>query len=301
MIGLTDPGWLKVSRDIDEQAAMLPDWPQEYLQLERGALSSRVRGVALPAPVTVFHKCTDRRLHKRFATPRGALALALLSPASAPVRFQGRLAGAGSALLLPPECSFDLVSHGRFDVSVVQFDASRLQAWLGSMRDFAPQVIAVCPALARIQGHLDTLLATPAAGDAWQLEAQVIDLLGGLPHPACVSRRAPFEAARRLVLEHLHAGEESVSLEDLAQRLDVSVRWLHQAFRQRLGLPPRQYVQRLRLSRARAELRAHGPKTVSDVAMKWGFWHLGRFARSYRATFGELPSETLRDARSTTH
>lgn len=293
--------WQRVSQDIDEQAALLPDWPQEYLQLERGPLCSQVRGVDLQAPVTVFHKHTDRRLHKRFATPRGALALALLSPASAPVFFQGRLASAGSALLLPPECSFDVVSHGRFDVSVVQFDAGRLQSWLGCVRDFAPQVIGVCPALARIQGSLNTLLATPAGGDAWQLEAQVIDLLGALPHPAAAPQRAPFEEARRLVLERIHCGEDSVSLEDLAQRLDVSVRWLHQAFRQQLGLPPRQYVQQLRLSRVRSELRARGPKTVSDVAMKWGFWHLGRFARSYRATFGELPSETLRGARGTAH
>lgn len=294
-------GWHKVSRDIDEQALLLPDWPQEYLQLERGALSSQVRGVALSAPVTVFHKSTDRRLHKRFATPRGALALALLSPASDPVSFQGRVAAAGSALLLPPAQDFDLVSHGRFDVGVLQFDAQRLQAWVGCVRAFEPQVIGAGPALARIQCGLHSVLAAPQRGDVWQLEAQVIDLLGSLPDRGPVPRRAPFEQARRLVLERAQAGDEALSLEDLAQRLDVSVRWLHQSFRQQLGLPPRQYVQQLRLSRVRSELRASGSKTVSDVAMKWGFWHLGRFARSYRAAFGELPSETLRGARGAAH
>ena len=33
---------------------------------------------------------------------------------------------------------------------------------------------------------------------------------------------------------------------------------------------------------------------VGDVAAKWGFWHLGRFAGDYKAMFGELPSETVR-------
>jgi AraC-like DNA-binding protein len=45
-----------------------------------------------------------------------------------------------------------------------------------------------------------------------------------------------------------------------------------------------------------AHLRAARPGevTVAEVAAKWGFWHLGRFASTYRATFGELPSQSLR-------
>jgi len=30
---------------------------------------------------------------------------------------------------------------------------------------------------------------------------------------------------------------------------------------------------------------------IADVANKWGFWHLGQFAKDYRSWFGELPSE----------
>jgi len=63
-----------------------------------------------------------------------------------------------------------------------------------------------------------------------------------------------------------------------------------------MGVPPRRYAQSLRLSRARADLRdaRPGEVTVAEVAAKWGFWHLGRFASTYRATFGELPSQSLR-------
>ena len=34
--------------------------------------------------------------------------------------------------------------------------------------------------------------------------------------------------------------------------------------------------------------------TVTEVAMHFGFFHLGQFARDYRQAFQELPSETLR-------
>jgi AraC-like DNA-binding protein len=33
--------------------------------------------------------------------------------------------------------------------------------------------------------------------------------------------------------------------------------------------------------------------TVSEIALKWGFYHMGRFAIRYKALFGESPSQTL--------
>ena len=33
--------------------------------------------------------------------------------------------------------------------------------------------------------------------------------------------------------------------------------------------------------------------TVADVAYRWGFTHLGRFAQDYRTRYGESPSQTL--------
>jgi AraC-like DNA-binding protein len=34
--------------------------------------------------------------------------------------------------------------------------------------------------------------------------------------------------------------------------------------------------------------------SVEQVARRWGFTHLGRFAHDYRVAFGQLPSATLR-------
>ena len=61
-------------------------------------------------------------------------------------------------------------------------------------------------------------------------------------------------------------------------------------FQGRGGLQTRQ------LNAVRRNLRASGPRgdTVRNVAARWGFWHMGQFARDYRNLFGELPSQTLR-------
>ena len=67
-----------------------------------------------------------------------------------------------------------------------------------------------------------------------------------------------------------------------------------------MGLTPVAYLARLRLHRVRDALqsRARAPRTVSSVALDWGFWHFGEFSRAYRECFGELPSETLRRHRA---
>jgi AraC family ethanolamine operon transcriptional activator len=47
-----------------------------------------------------------------------------------------------------------------------------------------------------------------------------------------------------------------------------------------------------RLNGAQNDL-AHEPWVkVPDAANKWGFWHLGQFAKDYRKWFGELSSDT---------
>ncbi|MEV6303565.1 AraC family transcriptional regulator [Actinoplanes sp. NPDC051861] len=83
---------------------------------------------------------------------------------------------------------------------------------------------------------------------------------------------------------------------DLADVAGVGVRVLQESFRQHVGMPPLTYLRRLRLDHVHAELSRADPgrASVSEVAYRWGFTHLGRFAGAYRARFGVSPSDTLR-------
>ncbi|HXW75613.1 MAG TPA: helix-turn-helix domain-containing protein [Steroidobacteraceae bacterium] len=88
---------------------------------------------------------------------------------------------------------------------------------------------------------------------------------------------------------------EMIQLADLCRALRVSRRTLQRAFTEVLGMGPARYLALKRLAAVRAELRESDPAatTVTDTALRYGFWELGRFARDYRRTFGESPSETL--------
>jgi len=84
-------------------------------------------------------------------------------------------------------------------------------------------------------------------------------------------------------------------LSELCAAANASERTLQYAFKDIMGMSPLTYLHRLRLHRARDELRKtqSGTTTVTDVALNWGFWHFGEFSRAYKNCFGEVPSKTL--------
>lgn len=91
-----------------------------------------------------------------------------------------------------------------------------------------------------------------------------------------------------------HAGEP-LSIRELCQATGVSWRTLDYAFREHFSITPKVYLKAMRLNNVRWALRdARASTVISDVANRWGFWHMGQFAADYRKLFGELPSQTLR-------
>ncbi|MFF0488568.1 AraC family transcriptional regulator [Nocardia sp. NPDC004068] len=98
----------------------------------------------------------------------------------------------------------------------------------------------------------------------------------------------------REVVAYIHAHPDAdISTAELAARAGVTARALQLGFRDALGMSPSAYVRAVRLDRVRDELCSGRATSVSDAAMRWGFFHLGRFAQQYRERFGELPSETV--------
>lgn len=84
---------------------------------------------------------------------------------------------------------------------------------------------------------------------------------------------------------------------DLAATAGLSTGALQEAFRRHLGTTPLGYLREVRLRRAHEDLMhadADSGATVAQVAYRWGFGNLGRFARVYADRYGRHPPETLR-------
>jgi len=101
--------------------------------------------------------------------------------------------------------------------------------------------------------------------------------------------------AERIIRKNLH---RRLDIKELSKIIGCSLRTLHLGFKERYGITPARYGRILALQAVRRELSSLSPNlTIADVAMAWGFHHLGRFSRQYRELFGQLPRATVDQTR----
>lgn len=100
--------------------------------------------------------------------------------------------------------------------------------------------------------------------------------------------------------EEFLEGNESpaVRIDDLCVAACTSLSRLERAFRESFGVSPRRFLTMRRLAAVRSELlRGVADASVTEIATRWGFFHLGQFSKEYRALYAERPSDTLRPSR----
>jgi AraC-like DNA-binding protein len=145
-----------------------------------------------------------------------------------------------------------------------------------------PWIFGSPPSVSALSGTIvEALLLALTQGDVRR------DRIGFTRHRTIVAR---FEQVLR------ERPEDMLSLTAICAAVGVPQRTLSLACQDILGQSPVHYARERRLHLIHQRLRVADPATaqVTDLAMHYGFWELGRFARAYRVRFGELPSETLR-------
>ncbi len=88
--------------------------------------------------------------------------------------------------------------------------------------------------------------------------------------------------------------EQIITMETLSEITGVHVRTLFCGFSKFLGISPMRYLRDVRLERVYQDLLDPSqPRSVTDIATRWGFYQLGRMAQIYKTRYGESPRDTL--------
>jgi len=223
------------------------------------------------------------------------------------------------ASVITPSQSLHMVWQGQCDQLIVRIERASLETACGARLGHAlPQPLDFELGMDLRQGHgkawrdlVIFLASSQFAAHAAQnplLAAQVeqllvSSLLDGQPHNYLAELRQPGAApepvyirrAEDYIVEHC---DQPLTLGMIAQHAAISERSLHAGFKQYRGTTPMAYLKLVRLQRVRQELlrarEENTPTSVTQIALAWGFGHLGHFTNAYRAQFNELPSQTLR-------
>ncbi|MHA7648565.1 helix-turn-helix transcriptional regulator [Mycobacterium sp. ML4] len=156
--------------------------------------------------------------------------------------------------------------------------------------------------------HLrQTVVADPDAGQNPLVAATAqryiaASMLAAFPNtavmePTAQDRRDSTPLLLRRAIAFIEDNADTdISLTDIARAVYVTPRALQYMFRKHRDCTPMEYVRRVRLHQAHLDLLTGNQETatVGDVARRWGFGHLGRFAVYYRQHYGQSPHVTLR-------
>ncbi|MBX0356789.1 helix-turn-helix domain-containing protein [Halobacillus sp. Nhm2S1] len=92
-------------------------------------------------------------------------------------------------------------------------------------------------------------------------------------------------------IEDFH--EEDLTLDRLAEEMNISKYHLHRSFRAKTGLTPKAYLLQVRLEKA-AHLLLSGKVDVTHAAYRVGFQSVSTFNRTFKSRYGVTPSQYVR-------
>ncbi|MBE0579564.1 helix-turn-helix domain-containing protein [Devosia sp.] len=295
--------------DAAEQETGLPGWGQRYTQLSGGKFRGSTTFIDF-GRVAIGEERLNLSVAQATSPPAGKVVLVVPMGTGddclingdryAPVAFIHRGGCEINVVTGGTERGFYVVVDERalpaYDrnkvgpiVSVANHaTANELRAWLSSILASAPDAVRHAP------GEMEKVLP----GMILDKFSELCELVG--TQGTDVKLRESYAYAVFLRAQRrLDADPDGVlSVAGLAAELDVPDHVLRAAFLQTTGLSTGVWLRQRRLDRARRALTrtSTSNKSVAQVAMENGFFHLGRFAAYYAQTFHETPLETIRSA-----
>jgi len=303
--------------DIDEQAAALQGWNQEYLQLSPGVFCGVVQRLQLDG-VGLFVEDLQQVVHQTGHVRPDVVALGVPVLLQGDTRFCGQAGNASALHVFSGRDGFEFRSPRRhvmlgIEVDVPLFESQVIDGARGGAAAFAGRAHLHCgdPASFEALRRFLVDLFTRGGQEPSLLQAdmrrlhvrdELLDRLSAAVRPAAGhadtascglavpgAQTTLADRARQLVAARL---DEPPTVADLCALLGVSRRTLQSCFHATWGMGPLAWLNTLRLNAVRRRLKT--ARSVTEAATQFGFWHFGHFATDYRALFGETPSQTLR-------
>jgi len=294
--------------DPEEMTSVRGDWDLEFARLRPGPFD------------THFKMLSTSRLHFSLGTYGSGILLWGRAPPGvaiigfalegAPPSQRGRILEAGDISFTPEGTELAFVAPRSSTYIAIAFDARdferRAVDWCGhpfsSAASKSPRFRNSAAQL-QLAARWTTLLEEGVSDPSRLTDATIARRIEDSAFSALLDAWDPESGGRPDAGRHLVARRAARMIHErvsnptnpgsLSAELGVPLRTLELGFRESFGTTPRSYIQTLRLHEVRRELCAGGPGNVTDVATRWGFFHLGRFSATYRRLFGESPSATL--------
>jgi AraC-like DNA-binding protein len=294
---------------FEELEEVVPGTRREIVQLERGKIKGEIAHATigdLPIDTASF----NLGIRTKGGSHKDRIGIGLLAASAGHVVRSSYDSRPGDVLVIQPGCEHENRYYGGASIIVVmasEADIALLYGTEAGMRDpscwwrnhykgNAETVASTIPRLQSLLRELSAMSLPLEATEFWKravIEAVTANVVAGMPS----ERDGPLPSALKIVRqveEYLDARPgEPIHISEICSHLHASRRTLHRAFHEALGTGPIAFLRYRRLCGAHRALRAReDTRTISNIAMQFGFQKFGRFAGYYHRLFGEYLSQT---------
>ena len=305
--------------DASEQQTIQSWLPLEVKQLSRGEYQGNMRLIENNS-VTICAEQQNVMVHKVGVIDDDYCTLSFALASKTAIRFSEYTPANNALFWLPSKTEFDVQVPAGAETVYFRFKQSTL---LERARAFCPEQwdndrLQMChslkqPALDVYTRYLLSAKSFQTGDSPEQMDAEAsLSLMDKLIVAIYQASDDDFDFVNShslrlaktwvyMAIDYINAAlmqHVCPSIVDICIELKVSQRKLQYSFKKILGITPQNYLYKYRLNKVRAELLKSCCTlvTVTEVALYWHFWHLGRFSKDYQHLFGELPSATLKRA-----
>jgi AraC family ethanolamine operon transcriptional activator len=287
-------------------------WDTDFSTTSTDTYSAALRQTIAPGLLVNTAVLSSPTL-QRGTTPSGMRTFALPAKLPTPYSWRGLPVSDNTLIIFPEDRELFSTMGANVEMMTIAIDQalvdSCIENWeLDTTVVFgSPSTTDLCPSqYNRVRSNLSLLTEFMVKyGDHQQFkdvsrgvqEYMIDELLKPVASSLCNGTVSRSFAAQRVkaasdyILAHV---TEPLTVAEVCTAIGSSRRSLEQCFQKYAGTSPKQFIQLLRFNQCRAALLgATTDSRISDIAGRYGFWHMGQFGATYRRLFAETPRNTL--------
>ena len=294
--------------DLEMMQYYSKQWNLEHTKMEKGLFKGNISAVHTPR-IQLSSVYYSQSFMSKGDFPDGCIVL-IYAPNNARYNFQNRTIQANEIIVLTKGDEIDILTVGEIEVRTLVIEAQLFYQTFYEFFDDTPHKVIKDK---RFFIKPDMLSVFHQTVDLWKtyltkkyptlnekppynkIEPEILhQLFNCIISTPFVKKRKKFQT--KTIRDLLHENiDQPIDISNLTSILNISESQLYHAFRKDYGMTPKKYLQYLRFHAVKKELLLAHPhsNTVSQIAEKYDFSHMGHFSSEYKKRFGQTPSQTL--------
>ncbi len=294
--------------DIDIYNEVVNNWDLNFKLLSKSDFSAQLKMISNEKFSLVRQKLTGK-IEQKGKTQKDFIVFGFATNNTSFYWFDNK-ANSNNLIIFPKDNNFEVVSYEDYDIFVVSIYKDCFFKTLESIGvntqipiyDGESKMLFLSNTFSKrfsklLNYFLNSDLKNDKKNDTMikTIVTTLIEYLNETNHSNKNDKTNKKDVALEKAVEIINSDIESLfSIKQLCVMVGVSERTLLYAFKEKYKVSTSQYIKAHRLNKVKQEIYTTKRKSISKIAGKYHFWHMGQFAKDFKKQFGILPSEVLK-------